>query len=217
MGQTVRPGLASVTVVLAGEESTATLPARRAPGARTVPGTVSVTMEESAITVSPSIISRPHQPSPPVTGECSCPAGWRGQQCEVPCDNNTFGLGCAYTCSCHPDHSRGCDHVTGECSCRQGWRGERSVESHGGTVLFAGVRCDSICSSGRYGSGCNSQCYCENGSCDPQTGQCQCDLGFTGAKCHIPCSPGFYGVNCRQACPPCNSSKEHQNGLFPSS
>ena len=74
-------------------------------------------------------------------------------------------------------------------------------------TLFAGVKCNSICSVGRYGEGCNSLCYCDNGSCDPRTGQCLCTRGFTGPKCDIPCSPGFYGVNCRQACPPCNSSK----------
>ena len=85
--------------------------------------------------------------------------------------------------------------------------------------MFAGVKCNSICSVGRYGEGCNSLCYCDNGSCDPHTGQCLCTRGFTGPKCDIPCSPGFYGVNCRQACPPCNSSKFYlsvsvQNGLF---
>ena len=84
----------------------------------------------------------------------------------------------------------------------------RADHGRGWTIMcIAGVKCNSICSPGRYGEGCNSQCYCDHGSCDPRTGHCLCSRGFTGAKCDIPCSPGFYGVNCRQACPPCNSSK----------
>ena len=74
-------------------------------------------------------------------------------------------------------------------------------------TFVVGVKCNTICETGHYGSECSSVCYCEHGSCDPHTGGCLCSRGFSGPKCDIPCSPGFYGVNCRQACPPCNSSK----------
>ena len=46
--------LASVTVARAGEASTVTPLVLQGAGARTVPGTVTVTMEESVITVSHS-------------------------------------------------------------------------------------------------------------------------------------------------------------------
>ena len=92
--------------------------------------------------------------------------------------------------------------------------------------IYTGVRCDSSCERGWWGRGCGEQCQCEHGSCEPATGTCSCDRGYSGPRCvditsddpplhivmslyrcDIPCSPGFYGVNCRQACPPCNASK----------
>ena len=61
-----------------------------------------------------------------MSGQCVCPAGFKGQHCEKVCEKNKFGIGCAYSCDCDPLHSEGCDHITGKCLCRQGWEGEQS-------------------------------------------------------------------------------------------
>lgn len=41
------------------------------------------------------------------------------------------------------------------------------------------------CESGYWGQGCDSKCQCQDGSvgCDPATGQCVCETGFTGDLC----------------------------------
>ncbi len=41
------------------------------------------------------------------------------------------------------------------------------------------------CESGYWGNGCLSKCQCRENSvgCDPVTGQCVCEAGFTGDHC----------------------------------
>ncbi|NWH96793.1 MEG10 protein, partial [Tichodroma muraria] len=52
-----------------------------------------------------------------VTGECSCPPGWTGHDCEHPCSSGRWGRGCASSCDCDP--------ATGTCSCQPGFTGQR--------------------------------------------------------------------------------------------
>ena len=33
------------------------------------------------------------------------------------------------------------------------------------------------------GANCLRQCQCKNGACDPATGECQCEAGWTGLRC----------------------------------
>ena len=124
-------------------------------------------------------------------GKCTCTAGYKGKNCELPCDRGRYGIGCAYRCKCEHANSDGCDHITGKCICNSGWRGSYELDlflikffisfilrrmvrhefftSH---FLFLGVKCDSICDRGRYGPNCQKRCDCEaNGSsCDQQFG-----------------------------------------------
>ena len=58
-------------------------------------------------------------------GKCQCTAGYKGRDCEVPCERGRYGIGCAYRCDCEHANSEGCDHVTGKCICNSGWRGKR--------------------------------------------------------------------------------------------
>lgn len=68
--------------------------------------------------------------------------------------------------------------------------------------FIIGVRCDSLCDPGRYGSDCSEKCVCENkGSCNQQTGECYCARGWEGEHCENSCSPGFYGQDCKEKCP----------------
>ena len=57
-------------------------------------------------------------------GKCQCTAGYKGRDCEVPCERGRYGIGCAYRCDCEHANSEGCDHVTGKCICNSGWRGK---------------------------------------------------------------------------------------------
>ncbi len=47
-----------------------------------------------------------------------------------------------------------------------------------------GMRCDNLCPDGKFGAGCEQTCRCEhNGSCDPETGLCQCAPGWAQPNC----------------------------------
>jgi hypothetical protein len=112
----------------------------------------------------------------PLTGECHCSAGWRGQFCDRPCPDGYYGQGCKKECSCSsgkdkdvsPIYSK-CNPVTGECRCGSGW---------------TGADCRTPCPPDHWGSGCAQKCSCTNGGvCDPITGFCDCPAGFMGRGC----------------------------------
>ncbi|VDK29953.1 unnamed protein product [Gongylonema pulchrum] len=68
-----------------------------------------------------------------------------------------------FATKCHP--------VTGECLCSEGW---------------TGPDCRTPCPPNRWGTGCRSECQCQNdGTCDPITGFCDCPAGFMGRHCEI--------------------------------
>lgn len=56
-----------------------------------------------------------------------------------------------------------------------------------GVVLDVTPFPSAACSSGRWGRGCANSCACQggDGGCDPATGTCSCQPGFTGQHCQL--------------------------------
>lgn len=55
----------------------------------------------------------------PLSGECSCKAGWAGLYCNETCPPGYYGEGCQLTCSC--ENGADCDSITGKCMCAPGY------------------------------------------------------------------------------------------------
>ncbi|XP_067124638.1 receptor-type tyrosine-protein phosphatase mu-like isoform X3 [Centruroides vittatus] len=141
-------------------------------------------------------------------GECVCPSGFIGANCETACGANFFGANCDKQCFV-PAQDSGCaSHIFCKpdpygCSCAPG---------------FKGLSCVDSCEYGTYGANCKQTCHCLNGleSCNKITGACNggCSPGWKGDSCQIPddsdfdssvtskvtCKTGTFGENCKQKC-----------------
>ncbi|CAG0889464.1 unnamed protein product [Darwinula stevensoni] len=80
-------------------------------------------------------------------GKCICQDGWRGEKCEVPCPEGTYGPDCAMNCTCRNEGV--CNASDGKCVCQDGWTGNE---------------CEKPCPRGFFGRGCGQTCTeCGNG------------------------------------------------------
>ncbi|XP_070564490.1 angiopoietin-1 receptor-like [Ptychodera flava] len=127
------------------------------------------------------------------TGECICPPGFMGTNCETGCGKNRWGMTCDRRCSSgNPDACRTSLYCLADpygCSC---------------SASYGGPDCATDCADGKYGSGCTQSCHCANG-CNTETGVCNiggCLFGWSGQACQIPdgCPDGFYGELCTYKC-----------------
>lgn len=103
----------------------------------------------------------------PVTGACTCQPGWSGRQCNESCPAGYYGDGCRLPCPCQ--NGADCHSVTGSCTCAPGfmvrWEGlptapvpphptqERRASSSylqvgsGSVALCPGMKSRSVCMS----------------------------------------------------------------------
>ncbi|KAI3377080.1 hypothetical protein L3Q82_000063 [Scortum barcoo] len=153
----------------------------------------------------------------PLSGECTCAAGWAGLYCNETCPAGYYGEGCRELCACAngadcasrlgDDCSISCPaglygtNCTSSCSCHN----DISCSHVDGSCIcregWQGVDCSIPCSSGTWGLSCNQTCQCANGAaCDPVNGTCTCSPGWRDEYCDVPCAEGSYGLDCSERC-----------------
>ncbi|XP_019645297.1 PREDICTED: receptor-type tyrosine-protein phosphatase U-like [Branchiostoma belcheri] len=106
------------------------------------------------------------------TGDCICPPGFTGDNCELACSQSSqYGQSCQWSCN---DGGRTCQKSLiclpdpYGCECANGYKG---------------FDCDTVCDTNEYGPGCSKQCNCANGgTCDVNKG-CLCTGDWRGPTC----------------------------------
>lgn len=73
----------------------------------------------------------------PLSGECTCSAGWTGLYCNETCPPGYYGEGCMLPCSCN--NGADCHPITGACVCAPGF-----MVSTLHTVVNADITCFKI-------------------------------------------------------------------------
>ncbi|CAH1243397.1 PTPRM [Branchiostoma lanceolatum] len=113
-----------------------------------------------------------------VSGDCVCPPGFMGKNCELGCPRINYGQSCHWDCDNNDINGDNDDPDCGRvmlclpdpygCSCARGWKG---------------LDCQTQCAAGEYGAGCTQRCDCRNGgTCDPVKG-CVCEGDWSGPTC----------------------------------
>ena len=57
----------------------------------------------------------------PVSGTCTCTAGYVRMNCEQECPEWKHGVLCQWDCSCVRSNTPSCDHTNGRCQCKNGY------------------------------------------------------------------------------------------------
>lgn len=76
----------------------------------------------------------------PLSGECSCKAGWAGLYCNETCPVGFYGEGCQVPCPCH--NGADCDSITGSCICAPGFMVSGAGRGEGFHEVFAKIKDD---------------------------------------------------------------------------
>uniref|UniRef100_T1J6Q5 Uncharacterized protein n=1 Tax=Strigamia maritima TaxID=126957 RepID=T1J6Q5_STRMM len=114
-----------------------------------------------------------------ISGQCLCPPGFGGENCQNPCGANKLGPTCSWECNTN-EINDGCSKFLIclpdplSCTCASG---------------YMGSDCTQQCPSGRFGANCLQICQCVNEQpCDPTSGACVtgCRDGWQGPSCQVP-------------------------------
>ncbi|XP_033104395.1 multiple epidermal growth factor-like domains protein 10, partial [Anneissia japonica] len=133
------------------------------------------------------------------SGQCICPAGFKGEYCQTSCGSNNWGRDCDVVCSTGNDEAcKGklfCPPDPFGCTCINGYKGDD---------------CNTACANNHYGADCRQVCHCDSGGCDRKTGDCtsgsSCSIYYTGPACQDCPLPKWSPPECEMDCPVCYNS-----------
>uniref|UniRef100_A0A3Q2SQ93 EGF-like and EMI domain containing 1 n=1 Tax=Fundulus heteroclitus TaxID=8078 RepID=A0A3Q2SQ93_FUNHE len=137
-------------------------------------------------------------PCDPVTGECDCPAGKRGSSCQEGVYLVTLSLTDSLQKQHHSVRSSLNSLTSWTFICLRFAKIPHDHHYHQKELIQTLCLC-SACEAGLWGRGCISRCQCQDHSvgCDPVSGQCVCEAGYTGDHCEE--SKGMRGT-VRECC-----------------
>ncbi|XP_056014156.1 protein draper-like isoform X2 [Ostrea edulis] len=142
-----------------------------------------------------------------VSHQCqSCPIGYHGHKCSLPCRYPSYGERCHKECNCTVEY----------CTSDKGCINKTIYENIGAgcEAGYYGRDCSVPCRYPNYGKKCQSECNCTKTLCSHITG-CQprtdnvliytttekdCEAGYYGRNCSLPCRYPNYGKKCQSEC-----------------
>eukprot|EP00049_Salpingoeca_infusionum_P006223 m.103408 g.103408 ORF g.103408 m.103408 type:complete len:777 (+) comp13236_c0_seq2:467-2797(+) len=126
--------------------------------------------------------------------DCVCADGFWGERCDQACPGVSKYTGLGTPCN----GLGSCDVSTGQCSCPPCYElaSDGSCKPKTCPSCANGGACECDLATGDMKCACLGQfsgdscqsCNCEEGECNPISGQCDCDAGFVGTLCDFECS-----------------------------
>ncbi|XP_076132765.1 laminin subunit alpha-5 isoform X1 [Alosa pseudoharengus] len=145
------------------------------------------------------------------TGRCYCKPNYTGENCQSCAEGYVNFPDCYPIIPTYPNNGNSEAKPVGEiinCECNAAGTEGNSCRPNPRTRTcickpgFTGEHCDT-CAPGHHGLNCQRcQCSgpgCQEGSCDPVTGQSLCRTGFQGYSCEQ-CAPGYFYYPLCQLC-----------------